>query len=131
MALDLEGGGGRLPGRPLTQRLAAEQHVCFIAHLDRWMQAEGIGLEGLSRSTIERYLAQRRAAGYVEYRSLKALQPLLANLAPLSLDPTGTGQRRWSIRWKPALNAFDMAFDGRLSTGRKPSRSTKLSYTES
>jgi hypothetical protein len=42
------------------------------------MQAEGIGLEGLSRSTIERYLAQRRAAGYVEYRSLKALQPLLA-----------------------------------------------------
>jgi integrase/recombinase XerD len=21
---------------------AAEQHVCFIAHLDRWMQAEGI-----------------------------------------------------------------------------------------
>lgn len=68
-------------------RSAAEQHVCFIAHLDRWMQAEGIGLEGLSRSTIERYLAQRRAAGYVEYRSLKALQPLLAYLAPLGVLP--------------------------------------------
>ncbi len=26
---------------------------------------------------------------------------------------------RWSIRWKPALNAFDIAFDGRLSAGRK------------
>ena len=37
----------------------------------------------------------------------------------MSLDPTGAGQRRWSIRWKPALNAFDMAFDGRLSAGRK------------
>jgi hypothetical protein len=23
------------------------------------------------------------------------------------------------MRWKPALNAFDMAFDGRLSAGRK------------
>jgi integrase/recombinase XerD len=68
-------------------RSAAEQHVCFIAHLDRWMQAEGIGLEGLSGSAIERYLAQRRAAGYVEYRSLKALQPLLAYLAPLGVLP--------------------------------------------
>jgi hypothetical protein len=37
----------------------------------------------------------------------------------MSLDPTGAGQRRWSTRWKPALNAFDMAFDGRLSAGRK------------
>ena len=40
-------------------------------------------------------------------------------MAIMSLDPTGTGQRRWSIRWKPALNAFDLAFDGRLSAGRK------------
>lgn len=27
--------------------------------------------------------------------------------------------RRWSDRWKPALNAFDMTFDGRVSAGRK------------
>jgi transposase-like protein len=40
-------------------------------------------------------------------------------MAIMSLDPTGQGQRRWSIRWKPALNAFDIAFDGRLSAGRK------------
>jgi putative transposase len=44
-------------------------------------------------------------------------------MAVTSLDPTGTGQRRWSIRLKPALNAFDItfyiAFDGRLSAGRK------------
>src|SRR3954452_16064898 len=40
-------------------------------------------------------------------------------MAVMSLDPTGTGQRRWSMRWKPALNAFDIAFDGRLSAGRK------------
>jgi putative transposase len=40
-------------------------------------------------------------------------------MAIMSLDPTGQGRRRWSIRWKPALNAFDIAFDGRLSAGRK------------
>ena len=38
-------------------RSSAEQHVCFIAHLDRWMLAEGVGLDGLSGSVIERYLA--------------------------------------------------------------------------
>jgi putative transposase len=31
----------------------------------------------------------------------------------------GTGQKRWSNRWKVALNAFETTFDGRLSTGRK------------
>ena len=40
-------------------------------------------------------------------------------MAIMSLDPTGQGRRRWMIRWKPALNAFDLAFDGRLSAGRK------------
>src|SRR6476620_3935477 len=39
-------------------------------------------------------------------------------MAIMSLDPTGTGRRRWAIRWKPALNAFDIAFDGRLSATR-------------
>jgi putative transposase len=36
-------------------------------------------------------------------------------LAVMSLDPTGAGRKRWMNRWKGALNAFDMAFDGRLS----------------
>lgn len=40
-------------------------------------------------------------------------------LAVMSLDPTGTGRKRWAIRWKAALNAFEIAFDGRLRTGRK------------
>jgi putative transposase len=40
-------------------------------------------------------------------------------LAVMSLDPTGTGRKRWMMRWKPALNAFEIAFDGRLAAGRK------------
>jgi transposase-like protein len=40
-------------------------------------------------------------------------------LALMSLDPTGKGRQRWSNRWKAALNAFDITFDGRLSAGRK------------
>jgi transposase-like protein len=40
-------------------------------------------------------------------------------LVVLSLDPTGQGRRRWTNRWKGALNAFDITFDGRLSAGRR------------
>lgn len=36
----------------------------------------------------------------------------------MSLDPTGRGRQRWTNRWKAALNAFDITFDGRLSAGR-------------
>ncbi len=40
-------------------------------------------------------------------------------MAIMSLDPTGKGRKRWMIRWKPALNAFEMTFDGRLAAGRR------------
>jgi putative transposase len=40
-------------------------------------------------------------------------------LVIISLDPTGRGRKRWSNRWKAALNAFDITFDGRVSAGRK------------
>jgi len=39
-------------------------------------------------------------------------------LAICSLDPTGRGKTRWTNRWKAALNAFDIAFDGRVTAGR-------------
>ncbi|MHB1329716.1 MAG: site-specific integrase [Gemmatimonadales bacterium] len=68
-------------------RSSAEQHICFVAHLDRWLLAEGLGVRDLSESTIKRYLIERRAAGYVLYRSRKAMAPLLAFLAPLGVLP--------------------------------------------
>ena len=35
-------------------------------------------------------------------------------LALRSLDPTGRGRQRWAIRWKPALDAFTLMFEGRI-----------------
>jgi putative transposase len=40
-------------------------------------------------------------------------------MALMALDPTGTSQKRWITRWKAALNAFDITFEGRLTAGRK------------
>ncbi len=39
--------------------------------------------------------------------------------AIMSLDLTGNGQARWTMRWKTALNAFDITFDGWLSAARQ------------
>ena len=36
-------------------------------------------------------------------------------LVTRSLDPTGRGRARWVIRWKAALNAFAITFDGRIN----------------
>jgi hypothetical protein len=30
-----------------------------------------------------------------------------------------SGRKRWTMRWEPALNAFEIAFDGRLAAERK------------
>lgn len=40
-------------------------------------------------------------------------------MAIMSLDPTGVGRQRWSNRWKEALNAFTIAFPGRILTTTK------------
>lgn len=57
-----------------------------------------------------------RARGHFpsEQAALKCLY-----LAITSLDPTGRGRRKWTNRWKAALNAFDITFDGRVTAGRK------------
>ena len=52
-----------------------------------------------------------RARGHFpnEQAALKCLY-----LTVRSLDPTGRGKARWITRWKPALNAFAITFEGRI-----------------
>jgi putative transposase len=59
-----------------------------------------------------RYRRAVRARGHfpTEQAALKCLY-----LVTRSLDPTGRGRARWVIRWKPALNAFAITFEGRLT----------------
>ena len=40
-------------------------------------------------------------------------------LVTRSLDPTGRGQARWTMRWKPALNVFATVFEGRWPTAEQ------------
>lgn len=74
-----------------------EQHLRFLAHLNRWMVAEGLSVADLSGPTLERYLTQRRAEGYVRYRSMKAMRPLLGYLAPLGVLASGDRRERGPV----------------------------------
>jgi transposase-like protein len=57
-----------------------------------------------------RFRRSVRARGHfpTEQAALKCLY-----LTVRSLDPTGRGQVRWTMRWKPALNAFAITFADR------------------
>ena len=57
-----------------------------------------------------RYRRAIRARGHfpTEQAALKCLY-----LVTRSLDPTGHGRARWTMRWKPALNAFAITFADR------------------
>jgi transposase-like protein len=60
-----------------------------------------------------RYRRAVRARGHfpTEQAALKCLY-----LVTRSLDPTGAGRARWTMRWKPALNAFAISFHDRRPT---------------
>lgn len=58
-----------------------------------------------------RYRRAVKARGHfpTEQAALKCLY-----LVTRSLDPTGAGRTRWTMRWKPALNAFAITFSDRF-----------------
>jgi putative transposase len=58
-----------------------------------------------------RYRRAIKARGHFpnEQAALKCLY-----LVTRSLDPTGAGRARWTMRWKPALNAFAITFADRF-----------------
>jgi len=60
----------------------------------------------------------RRAVNARGHFPTEAAALKVVYMAIIGLDPTGRGTARWSNRWKAALNAFDIAFDGRVSAGR-------------
>ena len=54
---------------------ACQLHL--MAHVSRWLAAEGLEATGLTAAGVEAFLAARRAAGYAQWCSVKALVPLL------------------------------------------------------
>ena len=101
--------GSRYPAIIKLWRSAWEQ---FIPFLDYDVEIRKIlcstnAIESLNA----RYRRAVRARGHfpTDQAALKCLY-----LVTRSLDPTGRGKIRWTLRWKPALNAFAITFQGRI-----------------
>jgi len=56
-----------------------------MAHVSRWLEAQGLGPAALDECLAERFLAARRADGYAALRSARALVPLLGYLRGLGV----------------------------------------------
>jgi site-specific recombinase XerD len=62
----------------------------LMAHASRWLGREGLGADGLASDVVERFLAERRAAGYTNYVTPRAMAPLLSYLRGLGVAPTAS-----------------------------------------
>jgi transposase-like protein len=107
---DLEEKWGKpYPAIPRLWRAAWQEFTPFLAY--------DVEIRRILFSTnaIESLHARyRRAVGArghfpTEQAALKTLY-----LVTRGLDPKGTGQARWTMRWKPALNAFAVTFADRM-----------------
>jgi len=106
--------GGRYPAIIRLWENAWAEFVPFLA-FDREIRTV-IATTNAIESLNSRYRRAVNARGHfpTEQAALKCLY-----LTTMALDPTGAGRKRWTNRWKKALNAFDIAFDGRVTAGRK------------
>ncbi|MFZ5872406.1 MAG: IS256 family transposase [Actinomycetota bacterium] len=101
--------GKPYPAIPKLWRAAWEEFTPFLAY-----DVE-IRRVLFSTNAIESLNARYRRAVTVrghfptEQSALKCLY-----LVTRGLDPKGTGQARWTMRWKPALNAFAVTFADRM-----------------
>jgi len=60
----------------------------LMAHWSRWLAGERRDLVVLSMTDVERFLRARRRAGYTQYLSAKAMQPMLASLREQGMTVT-------------------------------------------
>ncbi len=101
--------GTRYPAIIKLWRTAWEE---FIPFLDYDVEIRKIICSTNAIESLNgRYRRAVRARGHfpTDQAALKCLY-----LVTRSLDPTGRGKTRWAIRWKPALNAFAITFEGRI-----------------
>ena len=97
---------------PAITRLWANAWSEFVPFLDYDVEIRRVICSTNAIESINaRYRRAVRARGHFpnDAAALKCLY-----LVTRSLDPTGRGKARWAMRWKPALNAFAIAFEGRI-----------------
>ncbi|MEX2035589.1 MAG: tyrosine-type recombinase/integrase [Xanthobacteraceae bacterium] len=68
-------------------RDAAACQLRLMAHASSWLAGKGLDAAGLTAAVVEEFFVARRAAGHATLRSSRALEPLLAYLRGLGVEP--------------------------------------------
>ena len=95
----------------------------LMAHLSRWMVDEALDSHKLSPSQVERFVDARRAAGYTNHLTSKALQPMLIYLRGLRVGasaPLSTKFCRYFV--SAVISCSWNCPEGATSSGRSPGR---------
>lgn len=66
----------------------AVRHVQLLAHLSRWLEAEGLASGELTEERVAEFLSARRAEGYAEVPTVRWVITLLSFLPALSVAAT-------------------------------------------
>jgi integrase/recombinase XerD len=66
---------------------SAAQQVQVFAHVSRWLESEGLDASDLTADAVRRFLVVRRAAGYTNYLSARAIGPTLGHVRALGAVP--------------------------------------------
>jgi integrase/recombinase XerD len=77
-------------GRVGYSPVGATLQLRLMARLSRWMQSEGLGPAGLTGEVVERFSAERRAAGRGDYVTARAMAPLLGYLRGIGVAPAAS-----------------------------------------
>jgi len=67
--------------------VSAAHQLRLMAHVSRWLAGEGLGPDDLSRARVEEFVVARRAAGYANYLTPRALAALLRYLRGSGVAP--------------------------------------------
>jgi integrase/recombinase XerD len=86
LAADLPAVCAALEARGYT-RLSIRNLARLLAHLSRWLADHQLGAGDLTRETIDRFVRDRRAAGYTAHRCASSLEPLLEYLRAVGTAP--------------------------------------------
>ncbi|HEX9381047.1 MAG TPA: tyrosine-type recombinase/integrase [Gaiellaceae bacterium] len=68
--------------------LSARNLLLVTAHLGRWLEAEGLALCDLTEDHAAAFLRHRCRQGYTQFRTRRALEPLLGHLRAIGVVPT-------------------------------------------
>src|SRR5262249_49206153 len=104
--------------------LTAMNVMRLMAHLSRWLDANALGVAGLTGEQVDRYVAERRAASHTSALSPRSLAPILTVLAGArAVSPAGVG-----VRGASGQGALRAGFERHLLCERALTASTAAAY---